>query len=174
MPNWCYNRLTIDTTTESGKLIAKAFIPSKTDDDGNLYATPFQDLMPCPEDLQIEAGFFGNDTDKANEMQELYKANKEKYGYEHWYDWCVDKWGVKWDARVEDWEDNDPAETYIYFETPWGAPIGFFKFLFDKYPDSRFEDEYDEEGMQFEGRVGVSDIGFFDESWDMEEEDGQA
>ena len=171
MPNWCYNRLIIDTTTDSGKLIAKAFIPSKRGEDGNLYATPFQDLMPCPEELRIEAGFYGEDTEKQKEMDAIYKANKEKYGYQHWYDWCYAKWGVKWDARVEDWEDEDPAETYIYFETPWGAPIDFFRYLSEQYPDARFEDEYDEEGMQFEGKVGVSDIGFFDESWDMDAEE---
>lgn len=171
MPNWCYNRMSIDTTTQGGKILAEAFTPSKRDEDGNLYATPFQDLMPCPEELQIEAGFFGNDTEKHNEMQAIYKANKEKHGYEHWYDWQVAKWGVKWDARVEDFDDSDPEQFYVYFETPWGAPIEFFRGFSEMYPDARFEDEYDEEGMQFEGKVGMSDIGFFDESWDMEEQE---
>jgi hypothetical protein len=169
MPNWCYNRMYINTTNESGKILAAAFKPSKVDDEGRLYATPFQDLMPCPEELHCEAGFFGNGSEKAEEMQKLYAANKEKYGYAHWYDWQIAHWGVKWDARVEDYDDSDPDETSVYFETPWGAPTEFFRHFSEKYPDARYEDEYDEEGMQFEGKVGMSDVGFFDESWDTAE-----
>jgi hypothetical protein len=171
MPNWCYNRLCINTTNESGKILAAAFKPSKEAEDGTLYATPFQDLRPCPEELHCDAGFFGEGTDKEKKMLAIYAANKAKHGYAHWYDWQIAKWGTKWDARVEDFDDSDPEETYVYFETPWGAPIEFFQYFSEKYPDARYEDEYDEEGMQFEGRVGMSDIGFFDESWDMEEKD---
>lgn len=174
MPNWCYNRLTIDTTTEGGKILANAFKPTKIDDQGRLYATPFQDLLPCPDDLQVEAGFFGNDTEKSKEMDAIYKANIEKHGHAHWYDWRYANWGVKWDANVEEWDDqylDKDNEIYVCFETPWGAPIEFFKAFSEKYPDARFEDEYDEEGMQFEGRVGMSDVGFFEESWDMEQQD---
>ena len=169
MPNWCFNTLTIDTTTEGGKVLAEAFRPKyKYEDSDDLYARPFQDLMPCPDELHVDAGFFGKDTDKDKEMQALYKANKAKYGYEHWYDWQIGNWGTKWDARVEDFDDDKPSDVMVYFDTAWSPPTEFFKFFADKYPDARFENEYNEEGMQFEGRVGQSDLGFFDESWDTE------
>jgi hypothetical protein len=170
MPNWCANTLNIDTTTEGGKILAKAFTPTKLDDQGNLYATPFNDLMPCPEELRVTAGFFGNGTAESEKMQAIYKANKEKYGYQHWYDWQIANWGVKWDAKVEGFDDSNPEESYFYFDTPWGAPVEFFAWFAEQYPDARFENEYTEEGMQFEGKVGMSDVGFFDESWDMTEE----
>ena len=134
MPNWCYNRLCIDTTTEGGKILAAAFKPSKVDDRGNLYSTPFQDLRPCPEDLHITATC-GNGIDP--ELQKKYDANIEKYGFAHWYEWCWKNWGVKWDARVEDYDDSDPESTYVYFETPWGAPIEFFRHFSDEHPDAR-------------------------------------
>lgn len=165
MPNWCYNRLCIDTTTESGKILADAFRPAKVDDEGRLYATPFQDLMPCPEELL--------NTEAMASPSDQQIANKEKYGYSDWYEWCWKNWGVKWDARVEDYDDSDPESTYVYFETPWGAPIEFFRHFSNEYPHARYEDEYDEEGMQFEGKVGMSDVGFFAESWDMEENEDE-
>jgi len=174
MPNWCYNRLCIDTTTEGGKILAAAFKPSKKDKNGYLYSTPFQDLRPCPEDLHCDAGFFGEGTEKEKEMLAIYAANKEKYGYAHWYDWQIANWGTKWDARVEDFQDDDPEETFVYFDTAWCAPTEFFRYFSEKYPDARYEDEYDEEGMQFEGRVGMSDVGFFDESWDLEEKEDES
>jgi len=169
MPNWCFNTLTIDATTEGGKVLAEAFRPKyKHEDSDDLYARPFQDLMPCPDELHITAGYLG-DTEKEKELQALYDANKAKHGYAHWYDWQIANWGTKWDARVEEYDDsNADIEVYVYFDTAWNAPDEFFKFFADKYPDARFENEYNEEGMQFEGRVGQSDLGFFDESWDME------
>jgi hypothetical protein len=154
----------IDTTTEGGKILADAFRPKYEDEKGNLYAQPLTDLMPCPEELEIDAS-------TNPEMEPIYKANVEKYGFPHWYEWKWANWGVKWDARVEDYDDSDPNEVYVYFDTPWGAPVEFFKKFAEQYPDARFEDEYDEEGMQFEGKVGQSDVGFFDESWEMGEEE---
>jgi len=168
MPNWCFNTLTIDATTEGGKVLAEAFRPKyKHEDSNNLYARPFQDLMPCPEELHITAGYSG-DKEKQTELEALYEANKAKHGYAHWYDWQIANWGTKWDARVEDYQDDNPKDVMVYFDTAWSPPTEFFKFFADKYPDARFENEYNEEGMQFEGRVGQSDLGFFDESWDTE------
>jgi len=168
MPNWCFNTLTIDATTEGGKVLAEAFRPKyKYEDSNNLYARPFQDLMPCPEELHITAGYSG-DKEKQTELEALYEANKAKHGYAHWYDWQIANWGTKWDARVEDYQDDNPKDVMVYFDTAWSPPTEFFKFFADKYPDARFENEYNEEGMQFEGRVGQSDLGFFDESWDTE------
>jgi hypothetical protein len=177
MPNWCFNRLVVDTTNESGKILAEAFRPKyDREEDGrvikNDYAKPFGDLMPCPEELQIEAGYFGKGSAKDEEMQQLYASNKEKFGYAHWYDWQIASWGTKWDARVEDFQDDDPEEFYIYFETAWSPPIEFFRWFSEKYPDVSFENEYDEEGMSFEGKCSNSaDCGFHDECWDIEEEE---
>ena len=173
MPNWCFNTLTIDTTTEGGKVLAEAFRPKyKYEDSDDLYARPFQDLMPCPDELHITAGYSG-DKEKQAELEALYEANKAKYGHPHWYDWQIANWGTKWDARVEDFDDDKPTDVMIYFDTAWSPPIEFFKFFADKYPDARFENEYNEEGMQFEGRVGQSDLGFFDESWDTEPQEDE-
>jgi len=162
MPNWCFNRLTIDTTSEGGKKLAKAFEPKYKDENGRFYAQPFQDLMPCPKELVDTDSNLGRDP---NDKQ---KANIKKYGYPDWYMWRVANWGTKWDARVEEFEDFNPHETYVMFETAWSPPENFFKWFVSEYPDVYFRNEYDEEGMGFEGYCENSQAeGFVEESWEF-------
>lgn len=47
--------------------------------------------------------------------------NLEKYGYKDWYDFCIDKWGCKWNAN-----NTDICGSVISFETPWGSPDEIF------------------------------------------------
>jgi hypothetical protein len=163
MPNWCFNRLTIDTTSEGGKLLAEAFKPKHKRDDGSLDASPFQDLMPCPQELVDTESSLGRDP---NPKQ---KANIQKYGFPDWYMWRIANWGTKWDARVGDYEDHNPNEIYVQFETAWSPPENFFKWFVDQYPNAYFRNEYDEEGMAFEGYCENSQAeGFVEESWDLD------
>jgi len=161
MPNWCFNRLTVDTTSESGKRLAQAFKP-KYEREGELYATPFQDLMPCPQELLDTSANFSRDH---NDQQ---KSNIEKYGFPDWYGWCVANWGTKWDARVYEFEDHDPNQTYVMFDTAWSPPENFFQVFVLANPDAYFRDEFDEEGMSFEGYCENSQAeGYVCESWDI-------
>jgi len=167
MPNWCYNRLTIDTTTEGGKKLAKAFEPKYEDEDSKfLHAKPFQDLLPCPKELlETQATFSKEPTN-----QQI--RNKEKYGHTDWYSWNVANWGTKWDARVEDFDDSDPNQIYVYFETAWSPPVEFMKWFVSQHPDAYFRNEYDEEGMHFEGVTENSKKdGFIDECFSKEQAD---
>lgn len=168
MPNWCYNRMNIDATTEGGKILAEAFRPKykvyneylKTD---LLEAHPLRDLMPIPAELEITA----SPGTKDEELKKLYEANKAKYGSESWYDWCICNWGTKWDARVEDFNDDNPEDVYIYFETAWSPPTAFLEWFCNQHPDTIFSCEYDEEGMFFEGETSHHpDAGFHDNSWE--------
>jgi len=168
MPNWCFNTLTVDATTEGGKALVEAFRPKyKYEDSDGLYARPFQDLMPCPDALHCDAGFFGEGTDKEKEMLAIYASNKANHGYAHWYDWQVANWGTKWDARVEDFQDENPKDVMIYFDTAWSPPVEFLRWFSEKNPDVVFSMEYDEEGMFFEGKTTHDPVnGFRDDCWE--------
>jgi hypothetical protein len=173
MPNWCFNTLSVNATNEAGKKLVEAFRPKyKYEDSNGLYARPFQDLMPCPEELHCDAGFFGEGTEKEKEMLALYASNKAKHGYAHWYDWQIANWGTKWDARVEDFQDDDPTDVLIYFDTAWSPPIDFLRWYCEKHPDVVLSLTYDEEGMQFEGKAtNDPETGFRDECWEPEVEE---
>ena len=163
MPNWCYNRMNIDSTTEGGRILAEAFRPKYEDERGNPYANPLTDLYPTPPELDITAGFGNQD----QELLAQYDANMEKFGFKHWYDWRV----AKWDAQVMDFNDDNPKDVYLQFETAWSPPTAFLEWFCKQHPDTVFECEYDEEGMFFEGKTTYDPVnGFHDECWEPEDQ----
>lgn len=51
-------------------------------------------------------------------LGEVYVSNVDQYGAAHWYDWCNENWGCKWNASDVTWSD-----TSVDFYTPWGPPV---------------------------------------------------
>lgn len=163
MPNWCFNRLTISTTSESGKKLAEAFRP-KYEKDGEYFAQPFQDIMPCPQELIDTEASLGQ------EPNPKQLANKKKYGFSDWYGWRVANWGTKWDARVYEFYDQNPDETSVVFDTAWSPPENFFRVFAMLNPDVYFRNEFDEEGMSYEGFCeNTKEKGYVCESWDLDQ-----
>jgi hypothetical protein len=159
MPNWCYNSLEIYKNEDGQKLI-DAFVGGK----------PFETLMPCPQELHVTAGFFGEGTEEQKKMDALYASNKEKYGFQHWYDWCWAKWGVKWDASDIDVSDHDDSDTVmIHYQTPWNDAGGFFQHVAEILPKAIFVNEYSEEGCAFAGYNLNGVNGYQEESWEVHE-----
>lgn len=80
--------------------------------------------------------------DKPDTKQDL--SNQE-----HWYNWNVRNWGVKWDAK-EAYENDDYTEgdtEIIYnFDTPWGVAEPVLLELSRQYPAAKLTLEYEEEG----------------------------
>ena len=51
-----------------------------------------------------------------------YVTNIIKYGYPTWYQWCMHKWGVKWNASsciVHRYANK----CIVSFDTPWNIPV---------------------------------------------------
>ena len=150
MPNWCSNNLKI-TCKDSAKI--------QTLVDAWTSGRFMQTLYPCPQDLRDTIAGSYSDDEKQKELEIKEKANIEKYGYANWYDWCVAKWGTKWDI------DTDAGEAYVSgdtfhanFDTAWSPPIEFLMHLDgrnrdveDQNDDYDIECEYEEEGMSFHG-----------------------
>ena len=118
MPNHCSNRLfCTDGSLES---VIKQFISK---DDENHPFLDFQKIIPMPSELEVTCSF--NTEDK--ELQETYKSNLEKYGFENWYGWCVCNWGTKWNSY--DFDSNDDE---CSFSTAWAPPIPVINELANK------------------------------------------
>jgi hypothetical protein len=97
--------------------------------DGNF----LQEFIPVPPDLlNEEATTHYSDPDKQRAVDALKQANKEKHGYESWYDWCINEWGTKWDVGngqgINTWSDNDLV---VYFDSAWSPPIAAYEKLMD-------------------------------------------
>lgn len=122
MPNWCGNTLTISHEDPAMILRAKEAFA-----EGRFLA----EFIPVPKELNIVAGRVSN-IDEQAKLEAQEKANREKYGYATWYDFCVSEWGTKWDVGdgqgINSWTDNDLV---VYFDSAWSPPIEAYGKLID-------------------------------------------
>ena len=122
MPNWCGNTLTI--THEDPAMIARA-------KDAFARGEFLNEFIPVPKDLQIVAGSHSDPEEQAK-LHAQEQANRDKYGYANWYDWCVNEWGTKWDLGnsqgINSWTDTDLV---VYFDSAWSPPIAAYEKLID-------------------------------------------
>lgn len=113
MPNWCGNTLTL--THEDPKMITRA-------KDAFARGEFLNEFIPVPEDLKIVAGSVSDPEEQAK-LEAQTKANKERYGYDNWYDFCCNEWGTKWDVGdsqgINSWTDTDLV---VYFDSAWSPP----------------------------------------------------
>ena len=121
MPNWCSNTLTITHKDPTMIVRAKAAFAN---------SEFLNEFIPVPEDLKITAGKLG-DSDAQAKLEKQEKANRAKYGYDNWYDWCINEWGTKWDVGegngIQTWDDH---ELIVYFDSAWAPPLAAYeKFL---------------------------------------------
>lgn len=82
-------------------------------------------------------------------LGEKYLANYEKYGYCHWYDWCEDNWGTKWNAcDVDVFYDEVKEEYEIFFCTAWSVPEGIVEKYSELCKDDEFYWAYEDDGSE--------------------------
>lgn len=134
MPNWATNTLTIEGSPE---LVARFIDENKTDE--SIFS--FTKSVPTPDTV-----FQGN----------LGAKEREIYGSNNWYDWNIANWGTKWDATITDDEwfvYNEDRTAELNFETAWSPPVAWIEKASLVYPELVFAIQYEEEGMQFSGKV---------------------
>ncbi len=151
MPNWCYNNMSVHGDRESLEKLTTAI--TRKDDDGN----EFHDLtvlFPVPEELQIKSVWFSTESTDPEylELSKKYEANKEKYGFQTWYDWSIANWGTKWSPRIEEWEIshyNDESTINANYDTAWSPADGLIREVSRQFPTLLFSVTSDEEGCSF-------------------------
>jgi hypothetical protein len=139
MPNWCSNGVEISHQDPAKiKALAEAMREGKF----------CSHVIPVPEDLQIVAGFLGDEAEQ-KELERKTAENREKYGYGNWYDFCVGRWGTKWDVDCQVTSEDDNS-VMASFDSAWAPPIGVYEMLVDE----GFEvvAYYYEPGMAFVGK----------------------
>jgi hypothetical protein len=107
------------------------------------------EFIPVPKDLQIVAGSVGDPAEQ-KKLIEQTDANRDKYGYGNWYDFCVNEWGTKWDIGADGNPAQDiPGGLMLGFESAWAPPCGAYEKLTDQ--GFRIRAMYYEPGMAFAG-----------------------
>jgi hypothetical protein len=149
MPNWCNN--TLELQHEDPAMIERARVAFN---DGRLC----NEFVPVPEPLHIVAGRVSDPVEQAK-LEADTEKNKAEYGYDNWYDYCVNEWGTKWDVGGDGMVADllEDGRLAMSFDSAWAPPIQFY----DKLLDMGFSVRayYYESGMAF---AGVYDDGFDD------------
>lgn len=129
MPNWCYNKLTVEFML-ARKL--DEFIKDMAGSGpyyGGVRDIPTRSLtlhgaVPMPD--SVAAG------DKA-------------------YNWATTNWGTKWDISEAGCERVGPYRAVYRFDTAWSPPDPWIYKLAERYPDSFLRLQYVEPGCNFAG-----------------------
>lgn len=156
MPNWCNN--TLELQHEDPAMIERARIAFN---DGKLC----NEFVPVPEPLHIVAGRVGDDNNpEQKKLEEATAQNKAEYGYDNWYDYCVNEWGTKWDVGGDGMTADllEDGRLAMSFDSAWSPPIQFYEKMLDLGFSVRAY--YYESGMCFAGiwEDGIDD--FYDMS----------
>ena len=164
MPNWCNN--TLELAHKDPAMIERAR-------DAFNRQELLQEFIPVPEPLHIVAGRVSDPVEQAK-LEADTARNKAEYGYDNWYDYCVNEWGTKWDVGAEGYEvEIENGRLTMSFDSAWSPPLQ----AYEKLEALGFEVRayYYESGMCFAGvyEDGIDD--FYDLSQcrnadEMEEE----
>ena len=153
MPNWCDNLVEIRHTDPA--MIKRAH-------DALERGEFLNEFHPVPPDLKIVAGRVGDDESAEQQALVLQEnANRAKYGYTNWYDWCVNKWGTKWDVGGDGSATlNEDGSLTASFNSAWAPPIEAYRVL----EDLGFEIKayYFEGGMMFAGIYEDGDDDYYE------------
>lgn len=140
MPNWCHNTLTVT----GPKKDRERFYEENKEGTDERTRLVFDKVIPTPEDLQCDSPA----------PKDVAKKNKEKYGYEDWYEFRIDKWGCKWNPLVNEVEHGNKSLEY-WFDTAWSPPSNWVLAASIMYPTLTFNLQYDEVGNGFKGEFEV-------------------
>jgi len=143
MPNWCQNGVTIShEDPEKIRALADAMEKGQFLDH----------VIPVPEALkETMSGSFGDEAKQA-ELEAQTARNIETHGYGNWYDFCVNRWGTKWDVDCNGTITLSDCGTIVDagFDSAWAPPTAVYEALTEQgFNVSAY---YYEPGMAFVGK----------------------
>ena len=149
MPNWCNNTLELAHKDPAMLIRAK---------DAFNRMELLNEFIPVPKPLHIISGYIADPVEQAK-LEAATAQNKADYGYDNWYDYCVNEWGTKWDVGAEGYEvEIEDGRLTMSFDSAWSPPIQ----AYEKLTELGFEVRayYYESGMCFAGiwEDGIDDF----------------
>lgn len=149
MPNWFNFTLDVSGKEEDVQAFVQNVKGSKHYDTEG-YEFDFNHFIPQPDN--IFRGALGN------KEEEYCKEND----IPNWYNWNVVHWGTKWNAVVDDWQDDGNSVTY-HMRTAWTDPRPIIIKMIEKYPHLDFWVSGEEESNEYGIYVCSSENVFLEE-----------
>jgi len=154
MPNWCNNTVEVyhpDPTKL--KALVEAFNEGKF----------CNHIIPVPKELtETVSGHCGEGY--AQDLNQFkMELNLKYFGAKDWYDFCVARWGTKWDVGGDGMEvelEGLKNDTTLCFDSAWSPPVGVYEAMVEQGFSVRAY--YYEPGMAFAGVWWDGDDNYFE------------
>jgi hypothetical protein len=155
MPNWVYNRLSIEAqdVTPIAEQVARPYekrVRTFVQGEGYIEKTEavnapfsFWNIIKPSDDILEE--YYAIEADPTKDNGWFGKSDPTNLS-QHWYDWNLRNWGTKWDVyhSAEPFHEDNGLVCYT-FETAWSPPEEAIAKLSEQYPDATLILEYEEE-----------------------------
>lgn len=142
MPNWVFNSLMIEAEPQViSKIKAQVSAPYESEHLDWQTNQPIKTMVEQPFSFWniIKPTNLDAYHDKPNAKQDLSVAD-------HWYNWNIRNWGVKWEAKEVYENESDESMLSYNFDTPWGVAESVMLELSRQYPTAKLSLEFEEEG----------------------------
>lgn len=141
MPNWCNNNLILQHE-DPGQLerFRAAFLQGRT----------LQEFIPCPQPLIDTISGYKPQGYEQDLHEAIQEVNRKHFGYANWYDFCIARWGTKWDIGGPDSFLKIQGNTLTCsFISAWDPPLAAYNELIEM--GFRVDAKYWEPGACFVG-----------------------
>jgi hypothetical protein len=148
-------------------------MPNWCDNDLFIYGSE-QDLKKIKEQVTNEAGEFDfgkivPEPTTPDYFKDNLSSEDMKQHPLNWYEWRIENWGTKWNARESVITEVDETKTLqAWFQTAWSPATPITLALSKQYPNVVIEHKYIEEGMQFCGVLIIKNDEELDGTWEGE------
>jgi hypothetical protein len=146
MPNWCECNLYIEGPSAKIDQFLQLVKSEERDFD-------FNRLVPYPEHFkkQDDLAAEWHRLHPTPQTEEIWKE-RPKNGYSQGgYQWCIEHWGTKWNAKGVQITRCQPEHVEINFDTAWSPPLPVIEQACKLFPELRFDLRYFECGDGFNG-----------------------
>lgn len=171
MPNWVNNTMIVTGSVPQLTRFTGQAIYVKGEKQVPFVISSF---LPCPEGLTKVAypvRIITEEQYKAQNPEDpiqgitIKKQSQliKKYGYDNWYDWCINNWGTRSDvvnctisagylSKVNRIINGESEGNITYrFDTAWNPPIEALTFISKKFPKLTFMLNYKDECGELKG-----------------------
>jgi hypothetical protein len=141
MPNWVFNSLIIEAEPQViSKIKAQVSAPYESEHLDWRTNQPVKQMVEQPFSFWniIKPTNLDAYHDKPDAKQDLSVAD-------HWYNWNIRNWGVKWEAKEVYENESDESMLSYNFDTPWGVAENAMLELSRQYPTAKLSLEFEEE-----------------------------
>ena len=141
MPNWVFNSLLIEAEPQIiSKIKAQVSAPYECEHLDWQTNQPVKQMVEQPFSFWniIKPTNLDAYHDKPGVKQDISQPD-------HWYNWNIRNWGVKWEAKEVYENESDESMLSYNFDTPWGVAENVMLELSRQYPTAKLSLEFEEE-----------------------------